>query len=72
MTSKAKSVLDEQFLEMRWRLLSLAADFDRIQRAGDGALPDDPRIAALRHAAALLQDDAPGRAERLQMLLSDG
>jgi hypothetical protein len=69
----AKSLLNEQYLEMRWRALSLAADFDRIQRAAGGAdvLGSDPRIANLRKIAELLKGDEPNRAEQVQMLLSD-
>src|SRR5437763_13008805 len=33
----AKQTLDEMFLEMRWRCLSLAADLDRVERAAGGA-----------------------------------
>ena len=69
----AKTLLNEQYLEMRWRALSLAADFDRIQRAAGGAdvLGGDLRIANLRKIAELLKSDAPNRAELVQMLLSD-
>jgi len=30
----ADQLVDRQYHEMRWRILSLAADFDRLQRAG--------------------------------------
>jgi hypothetical protein len=69
----AKTLLNEQYLEMRWRALSLAADFDRIQRAAGGAdvLGNDLRIAKLRRIADLLKGNEPNRAEQVQMLLSD-
>ena len=69
----AKDVLEQQFLEMRWRALSLAADLDRIQRAGGGAatLANDPRAVKLRTAFELLASDLPDRAERFQMIFSD-
>ena len=69
----ANTLLNEQYLEMRWRALSLAADFDRIQRAAGGAdvLGNDPRIANLRKIAELLKGNEPNRAEQVQMLLSD-
>src|SRR5689334_2185366 len=53
---EAKEVLEQQFLEMRWRTLSLAADLDRIGRAAGGteALARDPRVAKLRKAFELL------------------
>ena len=65
-----REVLGEQYLDMRGRLLALAADIDRIQRAGDDALAD-PRLADLRDCARELLSDHPGRAERVQMRLSD-
>ena len=69
----AKQVLDDTFLEMRWRCLSLAADLDRIQRATDGAklLERDERLAKLRKAIEVLNSGATDRAERVQMIFSD-
>jgi hypothetical protein len=69
----AKDLLDQQFLEMRWRTLSLAADFDRIGRGARGAeiLKNDPRVVKLRKAFELLISDAGDRAEKLQMIFSD-
>jgi hypothetical protein len=69
----ANELLDQQFLEMRWRTLSLAADLDRIARAagGTGLLKSDPRLANLRKAIAALLEDAPNRAEQVQHIFSD-
>jgi hypothetical protein len=69
----AKFVLEQQFLEMRWRLLSLAADLDRVQRASGGAdvLRDDPRARKIREALGILGSETGDRAERFQMLFSD-
>ncbi len=72
----AKSILDHQYLEMRWRALSLAADLDRIQRAagGQAVLDDDPRLLNLRRTFAVLCEtdlEKPSRAEQVQMILSD-
>ncbi len=69
----ASETLDQTFLEMRWRCLSLAADLDRVQRAdgGTAALRDDPRLRQLRLALATLSAQEPGRAERVQMIFSD-
>jgi len=67
-----KTILDHQYLEMRWRLLSLAADFDRIDRAaGQGKTFDDPRLEDLRRGLAIILRLRGNRAEQLQMLLSD-
>lgn len=69
----SRALVEQQFLEMRWRALSLAADLDRIQRAADGAetLRADPRIQKLRRAFEILSSAEDGRAERVQMLFSD-
>lgn len=69
----AQQTLDETFLEMRWRLLSLAADLDRIQRAAgsESIWRDDPRLKDLRKAMEMILGDAPDRAERMQMIFSD-
>ncbi len=71
--STANQLLDQQYLTMRERVLSLAADLDRIERAGDGAklLGADPRIRRLRQAIELVLSASGNRAEQVQMLLSD-
>lgn len=71
--TQAQRVLDALHAEMRCRVLSLAADFDRLQRAtgGESLLRDDRRIAELRQCIKLLLNDEPNRAERVQMVLSD-
>jgi hypothetical protein len=69
----AKQILDQQFLEMRWRCLSLAADLDRLQRAagGENVLRDDVRLQTLRRAIDVLTQEKANRAEQVQMLFSD-
>jgi hypothetical protein len=69
----AQETLDQYFLEMRWRCLSLAADLDRVQRSegGSAVLQSDPRLAKLRKAIATLLETAPDRAERVQDIFSD-
>jgi hypothetical protein len=69
----AKAVLEHQFLEMRWRALSLAADLDRLERAAGGPqlLASDPRLAKLRDALKILLQNEPDRAERVQGVFSD-
>jgi len=69
----AQDYLEEQFLQMRARVLSLAADLDRIERAEGGAslLESDQRIQKLRRAVKLVLDERTNRAEQVQMLFSD-
>ena len=73
MARHARDILNEQFLEMRWRALSLAADLDRIERAegGKDALAADARIAQLREAFKALLQNEPERAAKVQMIFSD-
>ena len=66
----ANEILDHQFFEMRWRILSLAADFDRIQRAA-GSLPADERLSKLRDAIEVLKSNDNDRSARVQMIFSD-
>jgi len=61
--------LDQAFLEMRWRCLSLAADLDRLGRSRTD--PTDARMTKLRAALGVLLENSPDRAERVQMIFSD-
>ena len=65
--------LDRLYHEMRWRILSLAADLDRLQRLDGGELliATDPRIARLRACLNEVLSNEAGRADRVQMALSD-
>ena len=69
----AQQTLEQYFLEMRWRCLSLAADLDRIERSpgGPGVLGNDPRLAKLRQAIAVLIEGKGNRAEQVQTIFSD-
>jgi hypothetical protein len=69
----SKDVLEHQYLEMRWRTLSLAADLDRIGRGDNGVqtLREDARLQKLRKALEVLTSDGQDRAERVQMIFSD-
>mgnify|MGYP003580615385 CR=1 FL=1 len=69
----AEQTLDQQMLEMRWRCLSLAADLDRIERAGGGkdVIAKDERLTRLRDAIKVLLQKEPERAAKVQMIFSD-
>ena len=69
----AQQTLEQYYLEMRWRCLSLAADLDRVERAAGGkALVDsEPRLQKLRQALAVLLDGSGNRAEQVQNIFSD-
>lgn len=65
----ARELLDRHYLEVRARLLEVAATLDRIQRAADGD-EGDPRLQQIRQAIDLLQSDSADRAEQIQLLFS--
>jgi hypothetical protein len=77
----APEVLNREFLEIRCKILDVAAAFDRLSRA-TGSVTEDPRMARLREAltailadeGAILADGVPAasddRAEQVQMIFS--
>ena len=68
----AQSLWDREFLEMRCRLIDLAASMDRLERAEKaGGAAADPRMGLIRGALELLAKPGPGRAERMQLHFSD-
>jgi hypothetical protein len=68
-TAAPGTMLDREFLNVRCRLLDVAAALDRIDRAGDSD-QGDVRRQQIRDALAILADNQTDRAERLQMLCS--
>jgi hypothetical protein len=65
-----RETLDQQFLEMRWRVLSLAADLDRLERTSSTAT-QDARLDKLQRALAVLLEGKANRAQQVQMIFSD-
>ncbi|MFV2066823.1 MAG: hypothetical protein ACC645_07550 [Pirellulales bacterium] len=65
----AVDILDRDFLDLRTRLLDLAAGLDRVER-GEGSVQDDRRMANIRKAIAILADSGEDRAEALQLVFS--
>jgi hypothetical protein len=65
----APEVLNREFLEIRCKILELAAAFDRLDRA-DGRVDDDPRITRLREALSVVLQESADRAEQVQMIFS--
>ncbi len=70
----ADQILDESFLEVRAKLLEVAATLDRIDRSADEGSPltdqNKPRRASIDDAIRILLSEGPDRAERLQRLFS--
>lgn len=68
----AAEVLDRMFLDVRCRLLDVAATLDRLQRSpGAEGLANERRMQQIREAIDILNTSGTDRAERLQMLFSD-
>lgn len=65
----ATDVLDREFLEIRAKILELAASLDRLER-GNGTVAADPRIQLIQDGFRILQEKEDGRAERVQLLFS--
>lgn len=65
-----RNVLDRDFLIIRASLLDLAAHRDRLDM---GPVPDDDvRMAQVIAACREIAGSAPGRAERVQLIFSEG
>lgn len=68
----AADVLNEEFLQVRHRLIDIAAALDRIDRGSDPAkVQADPRLAEIQRAVGVLTETGPNRSERVQMVFSD-
>jgi sporulation-control protein spo0M len=65
----ANQILDREFLEIRAKILEVAAALDRLDRA-DGDVRADPRMQLIRNAIEVLSKDDSHRAERVQLLFS--
>ena len=65
----APAVLNREFLEVRARLLHIAASLDRLDRAR-GSVAGDARLELIRRSLAILVGAAPDRAEKIQLLFS--
>jgi hypothetical protein len=65
----APEVLNREFLEVRAKILEIAAALDRIDRA-DGAVGDDSRLARIYRGLDILRSDKPERAEQIQLIFS--
>jgi hypothetical protein len=65
----APEILNREFLEVRCKILELAAAFDRLNRS-QGSVATDPRIAKLREALTTILEQPADRAELVQMIFS--
>ena len=65
----APQILEREFLEIRAKLLELAAALDRLDRA-EGSVRDDPRIQSIQRSIEVLARDKDERAEQIQLVFS--
>jgi hypothetical protein len=66
----APEVLSREFLDVRAKILELAAALDRLDRA-EGEVADDPRLARIREGLdALIKGNTEERAEQVQLVFS--
>lgn len=66
-----QQLIDEYFMEMRARLLDVAAFLDRLDRSTERNGDEDFRLAAMRLALRMLAEATTDRVYSLQMLFSD-
>jgi hypothetical protein len=65
----AQEILDREFLQVRSKLLEVAASLDRMERA-EGDVRNDLRLQQLRSALGLMASGEGDYAEQFQMLFS--
>ena len=66
----AREVLDREYLEIRAKILQLAASFDRLDRSA-GDYRHDARLALIQKGLELVADPScPDRAEKIQLVFS--
>lgn len=66
----ATEVLDRDFLEIRAKLLEIAASLDRFTRAPGRRAEPDLRLAQIHQAIEALLRPDPDRAETVQLIFS--
>jgi hypothetical protein len=66
----APQILNREFLEIRAKILEIAASFDRLDRS-EGEVADDPRYCRIQEALDALRNSGDGdRAEQVQLIFS--
>ncbi|MGA2059822.1 MAG: hypothetical protein ABSG67_05030 [Thermoguttaceae bacterium] len=68
-SSTATNILDREFLDIRSKLIDLAASLDRIKRA-QGSIANDPRMDNITQALQILAAQTASRTEQIQILFS--
>lgn len=66
-----RQLVDAYFLEHRTKVLDIAAFLDRMDRSVDRNAEGDFRMVAFQQALTKLCTEGSGRAEKIQLILSD-
>lgn len=66
-----QQLIDVYFMEVRAKILDVAAFLDRMDRSVERNAEDDFRMVAMRQALQALCADTPGRVYDIQMIFSD-
>ena len=70
MPLNSQEVLDREYLEIRGKIVELAASLDRLDRA-EGCVSDDNRMSLIKQGLEmLLQEADQSKAKQIQMLFS--
>jgi hypothetical protein len=69
MSLTATETLNREFLEIRCRILDLAAMLDRLERSDD-SVAEDPRLKRIHEALDVLKKVQGERAEQVQLTFS--
>ncbi len=68
----APEIFDQTFLLLRAKIIEIAANLDRLDRAEAAqAVRSDPRFAQIQQALDILRSDGFNRAAQIQELFSD-
>lgn len=65
----ASDILNKEYLEIRARILELAAVLDRLDRA-EGSVVADRRLTLIQQGLEILREPKAGRAEQVQLNFS--
>jgi hypothetical protein len=66
-----QQLVDEYFIEVRAKLLDVAAFLDRLERSTDQNAAQDFRLLAMQEALEALSARTPQRVQTIQMIFSD-
>ena len=70
MSRSSNQVLEQEYLQIRAKILEVAAFFDRLANADDSLSGDASKLALLKQGCELLTDGGSDKAARVQLLFS--